>query len=79
MRNRFTSVLVGILLTSGAAVAVASPSARGAIGLETDHGPPARAAALNPAGHCVMLPETSDIIRHPEKHPNWHVIGGQCP
>ena len=78
MRSRLISLLVGILLTSGAAVAVASPAGRGAIGLETDHGP-ARVAALNPAGHCVMLPETSDIIRHPEKHPNWHVIGGQCP
>jgi hypothetical protein len=38
-----------------------------------------RTVATNPDGHCVMLPDTSDIIRHPEKHPGWHVTGNSCP
>ncbi len=41
--------------------------------------PVTKVAATNPDGHCVMLPSVSDIVRHPEKHPGWHVIGGQCP
>lgn len=41
--------------------------------------PDAKSAATNPDGHCVMLPKTSDVVRHPEKHPDWHVLGGDCP
>lgn len=41
--------------------------------------PKPRVAADNPDGHCVMLPSTSDIIRHPDKHPKWHALGGACP
>ncbi len=41
--------------------------------------PISRVAANNPDGHCVMLPSTSDIIRHRDKHPQWHVLGGACP
>jgi hypothetical protein len=29
--------------------------------------------ALNPAGHCVELPNVSDIVIHPEKHPDWTI------
>jgi hypothetical protein len=29
--------------------------------------------ALNPAGHCVELPDTSDVIQHPDKHTNWTI------
>jgi hypothetical protein len=41
--------------------------------------PGPRTAATNPDGHCVMLPDTSDVIRHPDKHPGWNVTGGGCP
>jgi hypothetical protein len=29
--------------------------------------------ALNPAGHCVELPNTSDVIQDPEQHDNWTI------
>lgn len=29
--------------------------------------------ALNPAGHCVAVPNTSDVIRHPDKHTRWTI------
>ena len=32
-----------------------------------------RTTALNPAGHCVALPDTSDVIQHPDKHANWTI------
>lgn len=32
--------------------------------------------ALNPGGHCIELPNDSDVVRNPEKHPNWVV--GRC-
>lgn len=32
-----------------------------------------RTTALNPAGHCVALPNTSDVIQHPEKHTTWTI------
>ncbi len=38
-----------------------------------------RTEATNPDGHCVMLPDVSDVIRHPDKHPGWHVAGAGCP
>jgi len=41
--------------------------------------PPTKVAAINPAGHCVMLPVVSDVVRHLEKHPKWHIAGGSCP
>ncbi len=41
--------------------------------------PISKVAADNPDGHCVMLPATSDIVEHPDKHPKWHVLGGACP
>jgi hypothetical protein len=78
VKAKVIGILVGVILTSSVAVAVATPGG-GSHGHETDVGPPARVAAVNPAGHCVMLPANSDIISHPEKHPGWHVIGGQCP
>ena len=34
--------------------------------------------ALNPGGHCVELPNDSDVIQTPDKHPNW-VVGGCDP
>ncbi len=36
-------------------------------------------AVITPWGQCVMLPRSSDIVQHPDRHPRWHVIGGQCP
>jgi hypothetical protein len=41
--------------------------------------PGPRTAATNPDGQCVMLPDTSDVIRHPDKHSGWQVMGGGCP
>jgi len=41
--------------------------------------PPGRVAATNPDGHCITLPNTSDIVKQPNKHPGWHVLGGGCP
>ncbi|MEX0684081.1 MAG: hypothetical protein WD904_11010 [Dehalococcoidia bacterium] len=32
--------------------------------------------ALNPGGHCVELPNDSDVVQNPDKHPNW--ITGGC-
>ena len=32
-----------------------------------------RTTALNPAGHCVELPDTSDVVQHPDKHDNWTI------
>jgi hypothetical protein len=29
--------------------------------------------ALNPAGHCVELPSTSDVIQDPDQHDNWTI------
>ena len=42
---------------------------------EADSGesPKERTTALNPAGHCVDLPNSSNIIKHPEKHPTWTI------
>jgi len=57
---------------------VASPTPTPARSPESTS-PPAKVAAANPDGHCVMLPVTSDIIEHPTKHPDWHVMGGECP
>jgi hypothetical protein len=37
---------------------------------------PGTTPALNPGGHCVVLPNDSDIVRNPDKHPNWTV--GAC-
>jgi hypothetical protein len=34
-----------------------------------------RTPAVNPAGRCIMLPNSSDIIRNPDKHSNWSVGG----
>lgn len=37
-------------------------------------GPPqGRTPALNPDGVCVEMPNNSDVVRHPEKHPTWTV------
>jgi hypothetical protein len=33
-------------------------------------------SSLNPAGHCVELPNNSDIVLDPAQHPNWAV--GSC-
>ncbi len=41
--------------------------------------PISKVAADNPDGHCVMLPSTSDIVEHPDKHPQWHILRGGCP
>lgn len=46
----------------------------------TPTGAATRVAAVNPAGNCVMLPSVSDIVRNPEKHPGWTILGGSgCP
>ena len=61
----------------------ATPSPAGLSGSPTPASPGAspgpRTAATNPDGHCVMLPDTSDVIRQPDKHPAWHAVGGGCP
>lgn len=39
-------------------------------------GPPeGRTPSLNPEGVCVNMPNNSDIVRNPDKHPDW-VVGG---
>ncbi len=53
---------------SGASASTERPSAT----------PNASVPAANPDGGCVMLPSTSDIVLHPEKHPDWHVGGAEC-
>ncbi len=40
------------------------------------NGPVEKLPAMNPAGKCKSLPVTSDIVRHPEKHPGW--VLGDC-
>jgi hypothetical protein len=40
-------------------------------------GSPARVAATNPHGEEVHLPCVSDVVRHPEKHPEWQAPQGQ--
>jgi hypothetical protein len=41
-----------------------------------ENGPPeGRTPSLNADGVCVALPNNSDIVRNPDKHPNW-VVGG---
>lgn len=43
---------------------------------EGGSGPPeGRTPALNPDGACIEMPNNSDIVRHPEKHPDWTVAG----
>jgi hypothetical protein len=35
---------------------------------------------INPAGKCVIIDATSDIVQNPAKHPKWTVLGGStCP
>ena len=40
---------------------------------DTGASPNERTTAVNPAGHCVDLPDTSNIIGQPDKHPNWTI------
>lgn len=40
---------------------------------DTGESPKERTTALNPAGRCVDLPDSSNIIEEPDKHPNWTV------
>ncbi len=50
-------------------------------GANTDHGsatPIGTVPVVNPSGECVMLPSDSDVVRHPEKHTDWHAQGEQC-
>ena len=35
--------------------------------------------ALNPAGRCVELPDTSDVVQHPERHANWAIADCERP
>ena len=43
-------------------------------------GPPeGRTPSLNPEGVCVALPNNSDVVRNPDKHPNWTVGGCELP
>jgi hypothetical protein len=38
---------------------------------ENGNGPPEKVSMTNPAGQCVELPVTSDVVRNPQKHPGW--------
>jgi hypothetical protein len=40
-------------------------------------GGPTRVSATNPDGKEVDLPCVSDVVRHPEKHPEWQAPQGQ--
>jgi hypothetical protein len=40
-------------------------------------GGPTRVSATNPDGKEVHLPCVSDVVRHPEKHPEWQAPQGQ--
>ena len=50
--------------------------------IDTQESPGATSNASVPAanldGECIMLPPTSDIVLHPDKHPDWHVGNGEC-
>lgn len=71
-------------LRVGGSVDQSGPSSQDAPGDDAatrtpERTPVSEVAANNPDGHCVMLPSVSDIIEHPEKHPQWHILGGECP
>jgi hypothetical protein len=44
---------------------------------EVTPGGPTRVSATNPDGKEVHLPCVSDVVRHPEKHPEWQAPQGQ--
>jgi len=77
---RAGTAVVGALLVAGATIGIAGAAGGLHLGRLAGHATPpvSKVAATNPDGHCVLLPSVSDIIKHPEKHPGWYVIGGLC-